>query len=74
MLEFPGKKFGYVKFGSVESAHTAIEVMHGQTVCGCHLKVILADPPNKSGSGSKRAHGSFGADEDVGGVKQMRSN
>ncbi|XP_049843828.1 RNA-binding protein 45 isoform X1 [Schistocerca gregaria] len=39
-----GKNYGYVKYASKESANKAIQVLHGQEICGVRLKVMAADP------------------------------
>lgn len=49
-----GKTFGYAKYASKESADKAIQVLHGQEVLGSRLKVMEADPHDKSDSGRKR--------------------
>ena len=38
-----GKKCGYVKYGSKESAQQAIETLNEQTLCGSFLKVMIAE-------------------------------
>jgi hypothetical protein len=40
----PGKKFGYVKFASSESAKRAMDRMHGAQISGNRLKVLPAEP------------------------------
>lgn len=53
----PGKKFGYVKFASRQSAQQAMDVLHGQTICGNRLKVLPAEPMRrKTDDSSKREH------------------
>ncbi|XP_063988572.1 RNA-binding protein 45 isoform X3 [Diachasmimorpha longicaudata] len=42
----PGKNCGYAKYASVESANKAIEVLHGQEICGSRLKVLEAEERN----------------------------
>ena len=48
-----GKTCGYVKYAAKESAEKAIEALHGQELCGSRLKVMLADPHERS----KDSHG-----------------
>ncbi|MCL4125838.1 UNVERIFIED_CONTAM: hypothetical protein GTU68_014499 [Idotea baltica] len=48
------KTFGYAKFASKDAADKAIMVLHGQEVMGARLKVMEADPHDKSDSGRKR--------------------
>merc|ERR1712038_547534 len=43
-----GKTCGYAKYAMKESAERAIEALHGQELCGSRLKVMLADPHEKS--------------------------
>ena len=38
-----GKKCGYVKYASKESAQQAIETLNEQTLCGSFLKVMIAE-------------------------------
>lgn len=57
LILLTGRKYGYVKYADAESARMAIECLHGQTICGNYLKVILADPPKSDHSG-KRERGS----------------
>jgi len=38
-----GKKCGYVKYGTKESAQQAIETLNEQTLCGSFLKVMVAE-------------------------------
>jgi len=42
-----GKTCGYAKYAMKESAERAIELLHGQELCGSRLKVMLADPHQK---------------------------
>lgn len=49
-----GKNFGYAKYASKESADKAIQAMHGQDIMGARLKVMEADPHEKSEGGRKR--------------------
>ena len=54
------KTCGYAKYAAIESAEAAVKSLHGQDVCGSRLKVMLADPQDKSsnggdGGGRKRA-------------------
>lgn len=53
----PGRKYGYVKYADAESARMAIDCLHGQSLGGNYMKVILADPPKNDHSG-KRDRGS----------------
>ena len=50
-----GKTCGYAKYAVKESAERAIEALHGQELCGSRLKVMLADPHEKSGSNGDSA-------------------
>ena len=45
-----GKTCGYAKYASKESADRAVASLHGQEICGSRLKVMQADPQDKSGS------------------------
>ena len=45
------KTCGYAKYAAKESAEAAVKSLHGQDVCGSRLKVMLADPQDKT-SGS----------------------
>ena len=56
MLVCKGKNFGYVKYATSESAKMAATMMHGQTICGTKLKVMLADPPKFDDTKGKRSH------------------
>lgn len=54
-----GKNYGYVKYAESTSAKLALETLNGATICGNHLKVMVADPPKSyqdDGMG-KRSHG-----------------
>lgn len=55
------KTCGYAKYAAVESAEAAVKSLHGQDVCGSRLKVMLADPQDKSSTGG-----------DVGGRKRAK--
>ena len=46
------KTCGYAKYASKESADRAVTALHGQEICGSRLKVMPADPQDKSGGGS----------------------
>lgn len=50
----PGKNCGYAKYASVESANEAIEVLHGQEICGSRLKVLEAEERNVGEDRRKR--------------------
>ncbi|XP_014209709.1 RNA-binding protein 45 [Copidosoma floridanum] len=50
----PGKNCGYAKFASVDSANRAIEVLHGQEICGSRLKVLEAEERNAGDDRRKR--------------------
>lgn len=39
------KNCGFAKYGSVESAKDAINILNGCEVCGCRIKVIKAEEP-----------------------------
>jgi RNA recognition motif-containing protein len=47
-----GKTCGYAKYATKESADKAIEALHGQELCGSRLKVMPAEPHEKSSLGS----------------------
>lgn len=50
-----GKTCGYAKYAKKESADNAVAALHGQEICGSRLKVMAADPQDKTGdSGRKR--------------------
>ena len=49
-----GKTCGYAKYASKDSADKAVEALHGQELCGSRLKVMHADPHEKS---SKETNG-----------------
>ncbi|XP_066591507.1 RNA-binding protein 45 isoform X2 [Prorops nasuta] len=50
----PGKNCGYAKYATVESANEAIEVLHGQEICGSRLKVLEAEERNVGEDRRKR--------------------
>ncbi|XP_017875367.1 RNA-binding protein 45 [Ceratina calcarata] len=50
----PGKNCGYAKYASVQSANEAIEVLHGQEICGSRLKVLEAEERNVGEDRRKR--------------------
>lgn len=50
----PGKNCGYAKYATVESANEAIEVLHGQEICGSRLKVLEAEERNVGDDRRKR--------------------
>ncbi|XP_015600208.1 RNA-binding protein 45 isoform X2 [Cephus cinctus] len=50
----PGKNCGYAKYATVESANKAIEVLHGQEICGSRLKVLEAEERNAGDDRRKR--------------------
>ncbi len=47
-----GKTCGYAKYASKDSADRAVAALHGQEICGSRLKVMQADPQDKSASGA----------------------
>jgi len=49
-----GRKYGYVKYASSESAHRAVDVLHGAMVCGNRLKVMIAEKPRYPDASSYR--------------------
>jgi len=49
-----GKSCGYAKYGATESAEKAVEALHGQEVCGARLKVMPADPQDKTANQETR--------------------
>ena len=66
-----GKKFGYVKYATSESARHAMDTLHGQIICGNRLKVLPAEPMRRRPDDSSKRDHSSGAspmsdDEDVG--------
>ena len=48
------KTYGYAKYANKESADAVVAALHGQEICGSRLKVMLADPHDKDGSGGGR--------------------
>lgn len=48
----PNKNCGYVKYGTVESAQKAIEVLNGAEIMDARMKVMEAE--EKTGEGRKR--------------------
>ena len=40
-----GRKYGYVKYASGESARQAVDLLHGQMICGNRIKVMIAEKP-----------------------------
>jgi len=54
MVIIAGRKYGYVKYASAESARRAVEVLHGQMVCGNRMKVMIAEKPRYPEPASKR--------------------
>ena len=46
-----GRNFGYVKYAAQESAEKAMEVLHGQELCGQRMKVVEAEPPKERDNG-----------------------
>uniref|UniRef100_A0A8D0GNF2 RNA binding motif protein 45 n=1 Tax=Sphenodon punctatus TaxID=8508 RepID=A0A8D0GNF2_SPHPU len=51
-----GKNVGYVKFADRTSASDAIAALHGKTVNGVRLKVMLADSPREESNKRQRTH------------------
>ena len=49
-----GKTCGYAKYSSKESADRAVTALHGQEICGSRLKVMPADPQDKSGDHNRK--------------------
>jgi len=50
-----GKTCGYAKYAGKENAEKAVEALHGQEICGARLKVMPADPQDKTNdTGRKR--------------------
>ena len=50
-----GNNCGFAKFGSEKSAQQAINVLDGQKVLGCNLKVMVAEAEGSGGgSGSNK--------------------
>ena len=54
MYMLQGKTCGYAKYACKESADKALAALHGQEICGSRLKVMPADPQDKSGGDSAR--------------------
>lgn len=50
-----GKTCGYAKYAAKASADRAVEALHGQELCGSRLKVMPADPQDKTSSSSSTA-------------------
>jgi len=55
-----GKTFGYAKYASKEAADSVVAALHGQEICGSRLKVMLADPHEKSDGGGNGSTASGG--------------
>jgi len=49
-----GNNCGFAKFGSEKSAQQAINVLDGQKVLGCNLKVMVAEAEGSGGGSNKR--------------------
>lgn len=49
-----GKSCGYAKYANKDSACAAIAALHGQEICGSRLKVMQADPQDKSGDSARK--------------------
>jgi len=64
-----GRKYGYVKYASGESARQAVDLLHGQMICGNRIKVMIAEKPRypmDSHSSDKRKYpGDYGVDDDM---------
>ncbi|XP_056147903.1 RNA-binding protein 45 [Lampris incognitus] len=43
----PGRKVGYMKYADKQCAEDAMAALHGRTVNGVRMKVMLADPPRE---------------------------
>jgi len=44
-LVVAGRRFGYVKYTSADSARRAVDALHGQMICGNRVKVMIAEKP-----------------------------
>jgi len=49
-----GKTCGYAKYSGKEQAERAVASLHGQEVCGARLKVMPADPQDKTAADTAR--------------------
>ena len=49
-----GKTCGYAKYANKDSADRAVAALHGQEICGSRLKVMPADPQDKSGDSARK--------------------
>ena len=49
-----GKTCGYAKYAGKEQAERAVASLHGQEVCGARLKVMPADPQDKTAADTAR--------------------
>ncbi|XP_074658938.1 RNA-binding protein 45-like isoform X2 [Tubulanus polymorphus] len=46
----PGKNYGYARYSEKDSAMKAMDCLHQRTIDGQYVKVIIADPPRRSGA------------------------
>lgn len=61
-----GRKYGYVKYASGESARQAVDLLHGQMICGNRIKVMIAEKPRyplNSSADKRKYSGDFFDDE-----------
>jgi len=64
LLHVAGKKFGYVKYADADSARRAVDVLHGEMICGNRMKVMIAEKPrypSLSSSDKRKYPGDFDA-------------
>jgi len=55
VIRVAGRKYGYVKYASGESARQAVDLLHGQMICGNRLKVMIAEKPRYPDSSSHQS-------------------
>ena len=54
LLRSAGRKYGYVKYASAESARQAVDLLHGQMICGNRIKVMIAEKPRYPDTSSQQ--------------------
>jgi len=61
-----GRKYGYVKYANAESARCAVDLLHGEMICGNRIKVMIAEKPRypDSSSDKRKYPGDFDVDMD----------
>ncbi|KAJ8012729.1 hypothetical protein DPEC_G00045910 [Dallia pectoralis] len=52
----PGRNVGYMKYAERKSADDAMASLHGQTINGIKMKVMLADPPKEESHKRQRTY------------------